>query len=195
MGVTARAALRALIVSLNARLEMVRAADFHGIKLQTQFLCRQLAFFPGLRIAGILELPQDATRASFDTVSLSSSRRFRLLRGKSGQSRDVAAGPRQAFDVPGSNRIESQPHQTTGIVLVAFLAATIAGVPVVITSTLRRTSSSAKAGSRSSFLSADRYSKAMFFPSTYPSSAEPCAGKFRRAENLDRQYRFRASQS
>ena len=54
-----------------------------------------------------------------------------------------------------------------GIVLVAFFAAGIAGVPpaATMTSTLSRTNSAARSGSRSSFPSASWYSMAMFFPS------------------------------
>jgi hypothetical protein len=62
------------------------------------------------------------------------------------------------------------PKKTMGIVLVAFLRArapVVAGV--TSTSTLRRISSSARAGSRSYLSSANRYSKAMFLPSTLPS--------------------------
>ena len=39
-------------------LVFVGAADFHGMKLQTQFSCRQLAFFPLLRRAWILWIPK-----------------------------------------------------------------------------------------------------------------------------------------
>ena len=39
-------------------LVFVGAAYFHGMKLQTQFSCRQLAFFPFLRRAWILWIPQ-----------------------------------------------------------------------------------------------------------------------------------------
>ena len=76
---------------------------------------------------------------------------------------------------PGRGRLSTRPAaigsvtsiKTIGIVLVAFLAATAAGVlGAMIKSTLRRTSSSAKAESRSSLPSAYRYSKTMFLPST-----------------------------
>jgi hypothetical protein len=56
---------------------------------------------------------------------------------------------------------------TIGIVLVAALAASVAGVPpVTITFTPRRTRSAAIAGSRSFWPSAQRYSMATFRPST-----------------------------
>jgi hypothetical protein len=56
---------------------------------------------------------------------------------------------------------------TTGIVAVAALAASAAGVPrVTITSTSRRTSSVASVAKLSLRPSAERYSKAVFRPST-----------------------------
>src|SRR5262245_47328501 len=61
-----------------------------------------------------------------------------------------------------------------GMVSVAVLATSAAGVLPTITATWRRTSSVAKPGSRSSWLSAQRYSIATFWPSTKPSSFRPC---------------------
>jgi hypothetical protein len=56
-----------------------------------------------------------------------------------------------------------------------ILAAKTAGVEdTTITSTLIRTSSLARLGSRSSSPSAYRYSMAMFCPSKYPRSRKPC---------------------
>ena len=68
---------------------------------------------------------------------------------------------------PASTGSSPTPTITMGIVLVAFLAARIIRVPPATTmiSTLRRTSSAASSGSRSSFPSANRYSMAMFCPS------------------------------
>src|SRR5215510_14489219 len=113
-----------------------------------------------------------ATRESFGTVSLSISRRL--------PANSAAKLVKPVMLPPGRARLLTNPAatgstasciKTTGIVLVAFLAAMVAGVAIVSsTSTLRRTSSSARAGSRSSLLSAERYSKAMFLPSTNPSS-------------------------
>jgi hypothetical protein len=54
-----------------------------------------------------------------------------------------------------------------------------------MTSTLRRTSSAARSGSRSSFPSAYRYSMRMFFPSTYPSSRSHWRNASTRAERKD----------
>ena len=65
---------------------------------------------------------------------------------------------------------------TMGIVTVASLAGRVdSAPPVTMTSTLRRTSSAASAGRRSSFPSPYRHSMTIFFPSTYPSSRRPCA--------------------
>jgi hypothetical protein len=53
-----------------------------------------------------------------------------------------------------------------GMALVAPFAANPGGSPVTtIKSTLRRTNSAARSGSRSSFCSANRYSMVIFFPS------------------------------
>src|SRR5262249_15111223 len=91
---------------------------------------------------------------------------------------------------PGRARLATNPlltgsvsfAMTMGIVVVASLAARVANVPVVTTtSTLRRTSSAASAGRRSFFPSAYRGSMRMFFPSTYPSSRRPCRNASMRA--------------
>jgi hypothetical protein len=70
---------------------------------------------------------------------------------------------------------------TMGIVEVASLARRVEFEPsVTITSTFRRISSAASAGTRSSLPSPDRHSMTMFFPSMYPSSRS-LAGKLRGA--------------
>ena len=57
--------------------------------------------------------------------------------------------------------------ETMGIMLVACLAAKLAGVPEAkISFTFRSTSSAASSGSRSSRSSEKRYSMATFWPST-----------------------------
>ena len=59
---------------------------------------------------------------------------------------------------------------TIGMLLVAFFAASAADpAGATIRSTLSRTSSAARAGSRSIFPSAHRYSMIRFWPSTQPS--------------------------
>ena len=64
--------------------------------------------------------------------------------------------------------------KTIPIVVAAASGARAAGTPwVMMTSTLRRTSSAASAGRRSYLPSAHRYSIVMFFPSTYPWSRSP----------------------
>ena len=76
---------------------------------------------------------------------------------------------------PGRARLDAMPlptgspvlQITMGIVVVDFLAASGATVPVAnMTSTLRLANSAAKAGSRSRWLSAYRRSTIKFRPST-----------------------------
>jgi hypothetical protein len=63
---------------------------------------------------------------------------------------------------------------TRGTEVVAFLTARVAGVPAVtITATFRASSSPMRAGKRSYFPSAHRYSIRTFRPSTYPRSRNP----------------------
>lgn len=65
--------------------------------------------------------------------------------------------------------------KTIGIVEVALFAAGAPGVPpVAIKSTLRLTRSAAKAGNRSKWPSAERYSIDTFCPAIKPVSAKPC---------------------
>jgi hypothetical protein len=76
---------------------------------------------------------------------------------------------------------------TMGIVPVAALAGRVADGPAVtMTSTLRRTSSGASEGRRSSCPSADRHSMRMAFPSTYPISRRPCRNASVRADITDK---------
>ena len=64
---------------------------------------------------------------------------------------------------------------TMGIVVVACCAARIAARPdAKMTSTLSRTNSPARPGSRSNLLSAHRHSNPMVCPSIQPSSRSPC---------------------
>ena len=67
---------------------------------------------------------------------------------------------------PASDRIDLACVITMGIVLVAFLGRTDCWShhPLTMISTLRRTSSAASSGRRSSFPSAYRYSMTMFLP-------------------------------
>ncbi len=84
---------------------------------------------------------------------------------------------------PGRFRLATSPistgskpiSKTMGSVLVAALAANDAGVLLAaIRAPWRPTSSAARAGSRSISFCAQRYSIAMFWPSTYPTSFRPC---------------------
>ena len=115
------------------------------------------------------------TRASLGTASLSISS---LL--------VFSSGTKLEFPVmlpPGRARLAIRPAPTgstenvitMGMVLVAFFAANGVGAPeATIRSTLRRTRSAASSGSRSGFCSANRYSKAIFFPSIQPSLLSSC---------------------
>ncbi len=139
-------------------------------------------------LPGLVEVPKTATRESLGTISFRSSSRFPLSSG--------ARVDNPVMFPPGRARLATNPlptgsgscAMTMGIVEVASLAARVAvGPAVTMTSTLRRTSSAASAGRRSSFPSADRHSMTMFFPSTYPSSRRPCRNASMRAELAERE--------
>ena len=83
---------------------------------------------------------------------------------------------------PGRAKLETKPSltgslpvaKTMAIVVVAALAARAEGVSIAaMTATRRRTRSAAKAGSRSVWFSAQRYSIAMLSPSAKPASFRP----------------------
>src|SRR5262245_35360398 len=98
----------------------------------------------------------------------------------------ISSGTKLASPVtlpPGRAKLAIRPSATgstevvitIGMVVVAFFAANTGAVDVpTMTSTLRRTSSAASSGRRSFFCSANRYSKAMFFPSIQPSLLSSC---------------------
>ena len=68
---------------------------------------------------------------------------------------------------PVSTGLAARPAKTMGIVLVACLAAKLAGVPdATMSSTFKVISSAASSGSRSLRSSEKRYSMTMFWPST-----------------------------
>src|SRR4030095_15319440 len=84
---------------------------------------------------------------------------------------------------PGLARLATKPRPTgsgalaitTGMVVVAFIAANADCTPgTTIRSTLRRTRSAASSGRRSFFPSANRDSIVMFFPSIHPSLLSSC---------------------
>ena len=85
---------------------------------------------------------------------------------------------------PGCARLVTRPTPTgsirmaaltIGMVVVAFWTARRAGDPeATITSTLRRTNSTASPGRRSAFPSAQRCSMRRFCPSSHPRSRRPC---------------------
>jgi hypothetical protein len=109
-----------------------------------------------------------ATRARPGTVLLSSSSRFppsgevimlMLVMLPPGRARLATS--------PVSTGSAAMPPMTIGIVLVACLAAKLAGVPEArMSCTFMATSSAASAGSRSLRSSEKRYSITMFWPST-----------------------------
>src|SRR5262245_39908119 len=67
------------------------------------------------------------------------------------------------------------------MVVVALLDANAATVPATtITSTFRRTKSAASSGNRWPFCSANRYSKAILFPSIHPSLLSSCRNASKR---------------
>ena len=110
--------------------------------------------------------PEDSHPESLGTISLSSSSRFPL----SSPARLVSP----VMFPPGRARLATNPFPTGSRVkrhddrnrAGCFFAARVAvDHPMTMTSTLRRTSSAASSGSRSSFPSAYRYSITMFFPS------------------------------
>ena len=138
--------------------------------------------FNDCALPGSVEVPKTATRESLGMISFRSSSCFPLISG--------ARVDNPVMFPPGRARLATNPlptgslsnAMTMGIVEVASLAARVAvGPPVTMMSTLRRTSSAASAGRRSSFPSAYRHSMTMFFPSTYPSSRRPCRNASMRA--------------
>ena len=101
-----RAALRALIASLNALSISVGAAHRHRMKLQTQFSCRDLAFFPLLLRARILWMPQHRNAGELGNGFLEQLQSFAgQHRPNGGEPRDVAPRLRQAVNQPKRNRI------------------------------------------------------------------------------------------
>jgi hypothetical protein len=115
------------------------------------------------------------TRASLGTASLSIS--SLLVFSSGAKLENPVTLP------PGRARLATNPAATgsptfaitMGMVVVAFFAANAGAVDeVTIRSTLRRTKSAARSGSRSRFCSANRYSMVKFFPSIHPSLLSSC---------------------
>ena len=132
--------------------------------------------------AGLAGLTSTAIAVAVGSNSCSTSSRF-----------GPTSTPRLVTPVrfpPGWIRLATSPAltgstataKTVGTVVVAALAATAVGVPPPATSTVtgRRASSVASAGSRLFWPSAQRYSIATFWPSTYPDSFNPCWNARRR---------------
>jgi hypothetical protein len=124
---------------------------------------------PGLEGSATRELQRNATRVRFGIVSLTSSNRL--------QANSGARLEKPVRFPPGREKLATSPRATgspprasatMGIVVVAFLAARATWTPpypATTTSTLRRTRSPARSGSRSYFPSAHRLSMTMFLPS------------------------------
>jgi hypothetical protein len=113
-----------------------------------------------------------ATREAAGTVSLSSSSCFPITSGAGSHVVPVRLPPGRArlgtSPVPTGS---ATPSITMGIIVVAFFAARIAGSEDArMTSTLSATSSTASAGKRSRFPSAQRNSMTRFWPSIHPRS-------------------------
>ena len=168
------------------RLNILRTRRL-GIEASPRTLLRRVPFLSTSRaLPGSARSPEDGTRESLGTISFRSSSRFPLISG--------ARVENPVMFPPGRARLATNPFptgsvscpMTMGIVAVASLAGRVAaGPPETITSTLRRTSSAASAGTRSSFPSAYRDSMTMFFPSTYPSSRRPWRNASMRSETAE----------
>src|SRR5712691_2020429 len=123
---------------------------------------------------GLAAFQSRAMYETLGTTSLSSSSRFASI------SVEIAVSP--VMFPPGWLSDGTMPAptgsptavMTTGTEVVAFLTARVAGVPAVtITATFRASSSPMRAGKRSYFPSAHRYSIRTLRPSTYPRSRNP----------------------
>jgi|SRR6185295_14006855 len=136
---------------LETALQVIRTVYCHGMKLQTELLCWKLAFFPYLRRSRILRVPDHPNAREPGNRFL---KQLQLLADQRGSdradSREVSSRPCQTINQPSETGSDPAPKKTMEIDLVAFLAARVSFEPgVMITSTLSRTNSSAKAGSRS----------------------------------------------
>ncbi len=169
--------MRCLVIAEKAFLNSSGAAHFVSLQPYLEQL-GGLFHLPGrfrwfMELSGLKRTPIRCARGK---ISFSSSSRFALSSGL--KMLDPVIFP------PGRARLATKPNatgsplvtMTIGIVVVAFLAARIAGDPAVsMTSTLRRTNSAANSGSRSNFPSAQRDSMTRFLPSSSPSHADPPA--------------------
>src|SRR5688572_4694768 len=85
--------------AFEGRLKPVGAADFHGVKLQTEFSCRQSAFLPcSLRIRK-LRIPQQRNAREIGNGFLEQLQSLtRQYLGNRGESGEVSTGPRQGVN-------------------------------------------------------------------------------------------------
>src|SRR6266545_2884326 len=131
---------------LNSRecgLEIIGAANFQGLKFDPQSPSCNLHLSQQSCVGSVSRIPEDPTRVTLGNASLSSSSCFPL---NSERLDNPVTFP------PGCARLVTSPVptgsvtlvMTMGIVVLAFLAAWVAVVPLVkMTSTLRCTSSAA----------------------------------------------------
>src|SRR5262245_25680579 len=167
-------------------LEIFWCTHFYGLQLQSQSVCGCLRLLEIEYFDRISPFQRTAMRETFGRISLRSSSRFPLKSGL------VSTKP--VMFPPGRARLAAWPvitrspvtPTTMGIVLLTCFKARIAASPCVTTrSTLSLTNSAARLGSRSNCPSEYLYSMTMFFPSSYPSSRNPCRNpstRFAKAE-------------
>src|SRR3954469_16480188 len=148
-------------------VQFVRIAHAQGLKLHAHRPCRDLCLSRNEHGARISLINEEGDTRKVGNGFLQKAQAF---------SAQVGVLCRQPVTfAPGRPRLATSPAptgsascaMTMGVVPVACLAATLAGVPdVTITSTLSSTSSAARPESWSIFSSANRDSNAMFCPST-----------------------------
>jgi hypothetical protein len=138
-------------------LKIVRTPDFEELKPQAQSSGCDLVSSIWRALPGLAAFHKTATRETPGSVSLTRSSRFAASSGK--RLADPVTFP------PGRMRFAARPWPTgsesamptMGIVAVACFEAWVAGAATAtMTSTLSRTSSAARSGSRSNLPSAKR---------------------------------------
>ena len=140
-----------------------------GIEAVTRTPLRRVPVsFNTCALPGSVEVPRTATRESLGTISFRSSSCFPLISGARVDNPVMfPPGRARLATKPVANRIAIMRHDNGNRrQLLPWRHGLTGGPAVTMTSTLRRTSSAASAGRRSSFPSAYRYSMTMFFPST-----------------------------
>jgi transposase len=156
-------------------LEFLRSPIGHELQLHTQGLRRLLQLGHALHVGGKLRVPEDADAGGARHRFLEQLQPFRVYLGRDvGHFREIPPGPGQAGDEPTEDRVGDRGKDDgnrAGRVLGRQGGWRPPGDEHV---DREPTSSAASAGSRSYCPSATRDSRAIFSPSTYPSSASPC---------------------